>query len=45
MATGWAPIVNIQRGVKQLYQWLLESHGLPPMRAEPMGAFDAILAH
>jgi CDP-paratose 2-epimerase len=45
MATGWAPIVNVQRGVKQLYQWLLESRGLAPMRAEPMGAFDAILAH
>jgi len=27
-ATGWAPQVTVRQGVKNLYQWLLETPGL-----------------
>ncbi len=46
LATGWAPKVNVRQGVERLYQWLLESRGLPvPHALTVSGGFHALLAH
>ncbi len=45
-ATGWAPKVNVRQGVERLYQWLLESRGLPATQLMAAnGGFHAICAH
>jgi CDP-paratose 2-epimerase len=45
-ATGWAPKVNAREGVERLYQWLLESRGLPAAHElATKGGFHALLAH
>jgi len=45
-ATGWAPKVNVRQGVEWLYQWLLESRGLPPPHElGASGGFHAVLTH
>ena len=45
-ATGWAPKVNVRQGVERLYQWLLESRGLPAApELTASGGFHALLAH
>jgi len=45
-ATGWAPKVNARQGVELLYQWLLESRGLPaPQMMVASGGFHALCAH
>ena len=44
-ATGWAPIVNVQTGVEQLLQWLLESRGMAAPQVIPAkGGLRAVLA-
>ena len=46
-ATGWAPKVNAREGVERLYQWLLESRGLPAPHVMVSQAEDSMryLAH
>jgi len=45
-ATGWAPKVNVQAGIRCLIEWLLESRGLPATQIEPAkGAPYAVFAH
>jgi CDP-paratose 2-epimerase len=46
LATGWAPKVNVDQGVHQLYRWLQERRGMPSVQQIPTyGGFDAILTH
>ncbi len=46
MATGWSPKVNVHEGVRRLYEWLLESRGIPMAHQLPAyGAPDAVFAH
>lgn len=45
-ATGWAPKVSVDQGVKRLFQWLAGTHGAVPMpRTQKTGALDAVLTH
>lgn len=45
-ATGWAPKVSAREGVERLYQWLLESRGLPaPAELAWKEGFHAVLTH
>ncbi len=45
-ATGWAPKVSAREGIERLYQWLLESRGLPaPAELAWKEGFHAVLTH